>query len=153
MVTYLRGGGDQREIVSHTDERNGALFNYFGFICNYNNTFSNPYNCGQPLNCTRFLANRREFHKALIDCFGLFFQVLGLIAFALVLSHDLSSIFSHYGFFIVVSGLCWIGAFLIILFHMCGCCKVNILGVWQKEYSLVSTFSVSFSTLKSVVSP
>ncbi|XP_020614471.1 uncharacterized protein LOC110052666 [Orbicella faveolata] len=73
--------------------------------------------------------------------------VLGLIAFVLVLSHELSSIFSHYGFFIVVSGLCWIGAFLIILFHMCGCCKVNILGVWQKEYSLwifLLSYSLSY---------
>lgn len=62
--------------------------------------------------------------------------VLGLIAFALVLSHEQSSIFSHYGFFIVVSALCWIGALLIIFFHVIGCCKVKILGVWQREYSL-----------------
>ena len=64
--------------------------------------------------------------------------ILGVIAFALVLSHEESSIFSHYGFFIVVSALCWIGALLIIFFHVVGCCKVKILGVWQREYSLVS---------------
>ena len=68
----------------------------------------------------------------------IFPQVLGIIAFALVLSHEASSLFSHYGFFIVVSALCWIGAFLIIFLHICGCCKVKILGVWQREYSLVS---------------
>ncbi|KAK2568616.1 hypothetical protein P5673_006555 [Acropora cervicornis] len=66
--------------------------------------------------------------------------VLGIIAFALVLSHEASSLFSHYGFFIVVSALCWIGAFLIIFLHICGCCKVKILGVWQREYSLVCGF-------------
>lgn len=65
------------------------------------------------------------------------FQVLGVIAFALVLSHEDSSLFSHYGFFIVVSALCWIGALLIIFFHVIGCCKVKILGIWQREYSLV----------------
>ncbi|KAL9954511.1 hypothetical protein ACROYT_G042060 [Oculina patagonica] len=73
--------------------------------------------------------------------------VLGIIAFALVLSHDASSLFSHYGFFIVVSGLCWIGAFLIILFHVVGCCKVKILGVWQREYSLwifLLSYSLSY---------
>lgn len=57
MVKYLRGGGDYREIVSHIDEGNGALFNYFGIICNYNNTFSASYKREKPLNCTPFLAN------------------------------------------------------------------------------------------------
>lgn len=73
--------------------------------------------------------------------------VLGIIAFALVLSHEASSLFSHYGFFIVVSALCWIGAFLIIFLHICGCCKVKILGVWQREYSLwifLLSYSLSY---------
>ncbi|CAH3021691.1 unnamed protein product [Porites evermanni] len=73
--------------------------------------------------------------------------VLGVIAFALVLSHEDSSLFSHYGFFIVVSALCWIGALLIIFFHVIGCCKVKILGIWQREYSLwifLLSYSLSY---------
>ncbi|KAJ7375949.1 hypothetical protein OS493_037864 [Desmophyllum pertusum] len=73
--------------------------------------------------------------------------VLGLIAFILVLTHEASSLFSHYGFFIVVSALCWIGAFFIIFFHVIGCCKVKILGVWQSEYSLwifLLSYSLSY---------
>lgn len=63
--------------------------------------------------------------------------ILGLIAFILVLSWEGSrSLFSHYGFFIVVSGLCWCGALILLLLHFIGCCNIHILGLWQKEYSL-----------------
>ncbi|XP_032221706.1 uncharacterized protein LOC5520712 [Nematostella vectensis] len=73
--------------------------------------------------------------------------VFGVVAFALVLSHEDAKLFSHYGFFIVVSGLCWIGALLFLIFHLFGCCNVCCLGKWQKEYSLwifLLSYALSF---------
>ncbi|KAK3743018.1 hypothetical protein QZH41_009280 [Actinostola sp. cb2023] len=73
--------------------------------------------------------------------------ILGLIAFALVLGHEKGELFSHYGFFIVVTALCWIFALILLLFHLFGCCYVCCLGKWQKEYSLwifLLSYALSF---------
>jgi hypothetical protein len=80
----------------------------------------------------------------------LFFQLVSLVAFALILNFDNWDIFSRYGFYIIVSGLCWTSLLIILVLHGVGVCAGNVYGKWQREYSLfvfMLSYSLSFMFL------
>lgn len=69
---------------------------------------------------------------------------MSLLAFILILNFDGWSLFSRYGFYIIVSGLCWISLLIILVVHGIGVCASKVYGKWQREYSLF-VFMLSYS--------
>jgi ABC-type multidrug transport system permease subunit len=72
------------------------------------------------------------------------------VAFILILNYDDWSIFSRYGFYIVVSGLCWTTLLIILVLHGIGFCAGFVYEKWQREYSLfvfMLSYSLSFMFL------
>jgi hypothetical protein len=86
----------------------------------------------------------------IVKNYCLFFQLVSLVAFALILNFDNWDIFSRYGFYIIVSGLCWTSLLIILVLHGVGVCAGNVYGKWQREYSLfvfMLSYSLSFMFL------
>ena len=72
------------------------------------------------------------------------------MAFVLILNFDDWSLFSRYGFYIIVSGLCWCSLLIILILHAVGLCAGKVYGNWQREYSLfvfMLSYSLSFMFL------
>ncbi|CAB3983054.1 Kelch 3 [Paramuricea clavata] len=76
--------------------------------------------------------------------------IVSILAFVLILNFDDWSLFSRYGFYIIVSGLCWCSLLIILILHAVGLCAGKVYGNWQREYSLfvfMLSYSLSFMFL------
>ena len=69
---------------------------------------------------------------------------MSLLGFIFILNFDDWSLFSRYGFYIIVSGLCWTSLLIILVLHGVGLCASMVYEKWQREYSLF-VFMLSYS--------
>ena len=69
---------------------------------------------------------------------------MSLLGFIFILNFDDWSLFSRYGFYIIVSGLCWTSLLIILVLHGIGLCASMVYEKWQREYSLF-VFMLSYS--------